>query len=214
MTDEVKMTAFIAGLGIIQTILLRKINYKILAIFLLFIIIPTLSVFITVILHGDVEVGTKQVFLRFINTSKEAIELATYLSVRSVSLSVLSVVAVLGVKYERLVISMMQNVKLPVIIGYPLIAAFNAFFHLKIEFERIVMITKMRKGKKINPFLLLFPLLVSTIRYANQIGLSLESRGLNKNKSFYNNYKISRIDFFLLTLFFVEAVVFEVIVFV
>ncbi len=203
--DPLKLMS-ISLIGISHILILRKINLKFLFLFLIMLILPTISIFITVILHGKIESGTSFLFLGKFKTTHEAVELAIFLSTRSVSLSLLSVVAVLGIHYDRFVLSLMQNLKLPVFIGYPLLAAFNAFLHLKKEFERIVMITKMRHQKIINPFLLLFPLLVSTIRYANQVGLSLESRGLVRDKSFLRTYKFNKWDYLLIFIFLIEAI--------
>ncbi len=178
---------FIAMLIISQLFLLLhgKPNSGLFLKLFLLLMIPTISVFITAIVNtADKE--QSEVVYRIANYPiyKLAFDNAIHLTLRSFCMSIISLTYVTSIKYNKLVLSLMQNFKMHTNIGYSLLAAFNAFYHLKSEFYRIKLINKFRSGKNVNSIKMLFPLLVSAGRYSSQAGLSLASRGLNKDKTF------------------------------
>jgi energy-coupling factor transporter transmembrane protein EcfT len=159
----------------------QKLFYKL----LLFLLIPSASVFISALINTA---GMKETPIlwesRYLTVYTLGWENAIHLTLRSFCMSVISLSYVLSLRYDRLVYALMQNLRLNTNIGFSLLASFNAFYHLKEEFVRIRLINKMRFGKRVNPFRMLFPLLVGAGRYASQAGLSLESRGLSKQRTY------------------------------
>lgn len=185
ISENIYLNISILILAFLNILFLRKINFKYLLYFLLIIILPTLSVFITVLIYTKGADATPVIgyFLGF-GIRELALENALFLSVRAFSLSMVSFLFLLAIQYDALVFSLMQNIKLPVSIGYSLLATFNAFKYMKDEFLRIQLAYKMRFLKRRFPLSLIFPILVSASRYAHYAGLSLESRGLNNKKTF------------------------------
>jgi energy-coupling factor transport system permease protein len=114
-----------------------------------------------------------------------------FLTVRTFVLSFISVSYLLGIDYDDFVYSLMQNLKLPVSIGFALLATFNAFSFMRQEFQRIRLAYKMRFQKKKLSLLLIFPVLVSAGRYAYYAGLSMESRGLQAERTYLRKHKFT-----------------------
>lgn len=111
------------------------------------------------------------------------------LIVRLTSLSFISFIYVLHMPHEETLNELMQRKLLPITIGFAILATLNAFIYLKNEYNKIQIAYKMRFGKNhISPKLIL-PLLVSASRYAHHLSLSMHSRGLNKNRTFFQNIK-------------------------
>jgi energy-coupling factor transporter transmembrane protein EcfT len=75
--------------------------------------------------------------------------------------------------------------------GYPLLIAMNSILLFKEEFDRIKLSAKFRGLGLKDRLFALFPLLVFAIRHSQRGSLSLVTRGLNPNKSFYFGYEIS-----------------------
>ncbi len=103
---------------------------------------------------------------------------------RMFAISVSSILFFSVINFETLILYCMQKLKLPVILGYPLISAVNTFKNFKEEFMRINNAYLMRYGKRFVSFKIIYPLLISATRYAFHNGLSMECRGLNKNKTY------------------------------
>ncbi len=176
---------------------------------LAFLLIPTLSVFVTALVNTADKEQTQVLYrLGNIVIYTAAWENAIRLTVRSFCMSMISLTYVTSIQYNKLVVSLMQNFKLHTHIGYSLLAAFNAFYHLKDEYKRIRLINKQRFGKKTKSIKLIFPLLVSAGRYSSQAGLSLSSRGLNQDKTFLLEVKWKLVD----TLYIMSALVVTVVV--
>ncbi|MBN2830428.1 MAG: hypothetical protein JXR56_08925 [Candidatus Cloacimonetes bacterium] len=174
----------------------QKLFYKL----LLFLLIPAISVFISALINTE---GMKESPIiwenRYLTLYTKGWDNAIHLTLRSFCMSVISLSYVLSIKYDKLVYSLMQNLKLSTNIGFSLLASFNAFYHLKDDFVRIRLLNRMRFGKRVNPFRMLFPLLVGAGRYASQAGLSLESRGINKQRTYLVSVPWKAIDTALLT---------------
>lgn len=174
----------------------QKLFYKL----LLFLIIPTISVFISALVNTA---GMKETPILWsgsiITVYEKGWDNAIHLTIRSLCMSIISLSYVLSLKYDKLVYALMQNLKLSPNIGFSLLASFNAFYHLKEDFIRIRLINRMRFGKRVNSFKILFPLLVGAGRYAAQAGLSLDSRGINRDRTYYEITTWKLIDTLLLT---------------
>ena len=187
------------GLALVNLLLWRRINIKHLIVMILFLIIPLFSVFITILLYtkgasSTALIGSCCGFPIY----QLAWDTAIFLTARAFSLTVISFIFLLAINSDGLVFSLMQNLKLPVSIGYALLATFNAFIYMKDEFLRIRLAYRMRFQKQIFPMKLLIPILVSASRYAHYAGLSLESKGLQQKKTYTEIHKWQKIDWIIL----------------
>ena len=199
LTSNIHLSLIILAASFINLLLLNRLKYKLLPYFLLIIILPVISVFITTLIYAK-PASTSLIMLSIgkLHITKSVLNTAMFLSVRTFTLSFISFSYLIGIQYDKLVLSMMQNLKLPVSVGYSLLSTFNAFYHMKSEFIRIKQAYMMRFKKKKPSLLLLFPMIVSAARYAYYAGLSLESRGLNKDKTYIIQIKITKRDFIFL----------------
>lgn len=188
----------ICSVAFLNLILVRKLNYKYLGLFLLILAIPLISVFVSVLINSKLTANS-QVLLSLGGWEiyDTAWHNAVFLTVRTFVLSFISVSYLLGIEYDDFVYSLMQNLKLPVSIGFALLATFNAFSFMHKEFQRIKLAYKMRFQKKILSLLLVFPVLVSAGRYAYYAGLSMESRGLQRDRTYLRKLKFNKRDFSL-----------------
>jgi len=178
--------------------LIRKLNYRFLGLFLLVLAIPLVSVFISVLINSKLTASSQVLFeLGSLQIYDTAWHNAVFLTVRTFVLSFISVSYLLGIDYDDFVYSLMQNLKLPVSIGFALLATFNAFSFMRQEFQRIRLAYKMRFQKRKMPLLLIFPVLVSAGRYAYYAGLSMESRGLRSERTYLRKQSFSITDLFL-----------------
>ena len=201
VTSNIYLSLMILAVSFINLLLLKRLKYKLLPYFLLIIILPVISVFITTLIYAK-PLSTSHIIFSMgkLHITKSVLNTALFLSVRTFALSFISFSYLIGIEYDKLVLSMMQNLKLPVSVGYSLLSTFNAFYHMKSEFIRIKQAYMMRFKKKKPSLLLLFPMIVSAARYAYYAGLSLESRGLNKHKTYIIQIEITKRDFIFLAI--------------
>ena len=195
ISENILLNFSVLLLAFLNIIIFRKINFRHLGFLFLFLIIPSFSLFITVLIYAkgaenSAIVGT---ILGF-KIRSLALTNALFLASRAFCLSMISFVFLLSIRYDALVFALMQNLKFPISVGYSLLATFNAFAHLKDEFFRIQLAYKMRFLKRIFPLKLLLPILVSASRFAFSVGLSMESRGLNKQKTFSELHRWRKFD--------------------
>ncbi len=189
LTENEILVIFLTIMAISNLIIIKRFKYKIITYFVLMMLIPLLSVFFTTLFYTKDITNSEAInFFNFIKTNKYSLHLAIFLVIRTLSLSLISFSYMICLEYDKLIVSLIQNFKLPVTVGYSLLVTFNAFFHLKEEYFRIKNAYLMRFSKRKITFLLLFPIIVSAARYAYYAGLSLESRGLNGNKTFLEKF--------------------------
>ncbi len=185
LSSNWKLNLILLALAMINLIFVRTIRFRYLAYFLLVMIFPLISLFITVLLYTK-GASASPICCTILGFSirEMALSNAIYLTTRAFALSTVSFTFLTAIRYDALVFAMMQVFKLPPAIGYSLLATFNAFLYMKDEFLRIRLAWRNRFGKNRFPLSLIFPVLVSASRYAHYAGLSLECRGLNKDKSY------------------------------
>jgi energy-coupling factor transporter transmembrane protein EcfT len=75
--------------------------------------------------------------------------------------------------------------------GYPILLALNSIALFKEEYDRIKINARLRDLPFKDQFMLFFPLLVFAIRHSQRGALSLVTRGLNQQKTFYFSYGLS-----------------------
>lgn len=161
---------FIISLTCIMLWISNKFKFKLFIITLLFLLPTCLSLYWANVIFNVATSG----------------DLALLLSVRIVAITVSSVMFASAINFEELLLYLMQHLRLPVVLGYSLLAAINAITNLKDEYNRIKNAHLMRYASKLKVYSpsILYPMLISASRYAFYTGLSMECRGLNSNKSF------------------------------
>ena len=105
-------------------------------------------------------------------------------------LSLVSMCSTYAIIYTKVILYLIIHKGLKVIMGYPLLIALNSILLFKEEFDRIRLSARFRGLGWWDRLFVLFPLLVFAIRHSQRGSLSLVTRGLNPNKSFYFGYEI------------------------
>lgn len=105
-------------------------------------------------------------------------------------LSLVSMCSTFAIIYTKVILYLIIHKGLKVIMGYPLLIALNSILLFKEEFDRIRLSARFRGLGWWDRLFILFPLLVFAIRHSQRGALSLVTRGLNPNKSFYFGYEI------------------------
>lgn len=98
------------------------------------------------------------------------------------------------ISYTKVILYLIIHKGLKVVMGYPLLIALNSILLFKEEFDRIRLSARFRGLGWWDRLFVLFPLLVFAIRHSQRGSLSLVTRGLNPNKSFYFGYELSARD--------------------
>lgn len=152
----------------------RKINWKALIIFIIT-LLPTLLAFYI----------SSRLFANDISNVTSTHMNSSILSVRLFSLAIVSFMYILHLPKEQFVLNLIQRKILSVNIGFALLAVFNAFAELRKEFNKIRLAYKMRFAKNSYSPKILLPLMVSAARYAHTLSISMYTRGINQNRSYY-----------------------------
>jgi hypothetical protein len=113
---------------------------------------------------------------------------------RLMSLSSLSLLSMRQFDYCHLIYFFMKKRILSPIFGHTLILSFNSLYRLANDFNEIRLVAKNRSYKVYQYPVLILPLMVSSIRYAQRASLSLMCRNIHRDKDFYFDYSIKKID--------------------
>ena len=105
-------------------------------------------------------------------------------------LSLVSMCSTYAINYTKVILYLIIHKGLTVSAGYPLLIALNSILLFQEEFGRIRLSARFRGLGMWDRLFVLFPLLVFAIRHSQRGALSLVTRGLNPNKSFYFSYEI------------------------
>jgi len=105
-------------------------------------------------------------------------------------LSFVSMCSSYAIIYTKVILYLIIHKGLKVVMGYPLLIALNSILLFKEEFDRIRLSARFRGLGWWDRIFVLFPLLVFAIRHSQRGSLSLVTRGLNPNKSFYFGYEL------------------------
>lgn len=149
-----------------------KIKWKSLAIFALTLIPALLSFYISTRL--------------FMNNLNESGVNGLTLTTRLFSLAIVSYLYATHLPQESLINNLMQRKILSINIGFAFLAVFNAFEQFGKEFHKIQLAYRMRFGKLCLSPKIIFPLFVYAARYAHCLTISMYTRGINNNRSFYD----------------------------
>lgn len=144
----------------------------------------------------------EQITLGPISFYKAALKSGLFNFFRLFLLSLISMCSTYVIIYTKVIMYLIIHKGLKVMLGYPLLIALNSILLFKEEFDRIRLSAKFRGLGWWDRLFILFPLLVFAIRHSQRGSLSLVTRGLNPNKSFYFGYDILPSDRKWLFLFF------------
>ena len=132
---------------------------------------------------------------------RSSLEKALASMIRLFFVSFLSMASGAAIDYAKVVLYLIVHKGLKLFWGYPLLLAMNSVALFKVEFERIRINAKLRNLPRRDQLSLFFPLLVFAIRHSQRGALSLVTRGLNHQKTFYFSYDLSNQDRFNLIYF-------------
>lgn len=118
-------------------------------------------------------------------------------------ISLLSMSASIAIDFTKVILYLMVHKGLRLFWGYPMLLAINSIAQFKEEFERIKINARFRDLPFKDQFFVFFPLLIFAIRHSQRGALSLVTRGLNHQKSFYFSYALSIHDKKLFVLFWI-----------
>ena len=116
-------------------------------------------------------------------------------------LMTISMSSLLVIDYSHLVLYLISEKKLSVHFGYPLLLALNSISLFKKEFQRINIMAISRGLSFYERSMMLFPLLVFAVRHAERGSMSLVTRGIHSERTFYYNYGVTKKDNFLMFFF-------------
>ncbi len=134
-------------------------------------------------------------YLLFGNTLySKTVEHALQMSLKLFFVTLLSMSSGVVVNHSKVILYLMVDKRLKLSWGYPILLSINSISLFKDEFERIKINAKIRNLPFLDRLNILFPLLVFAIRHSQRGALSLVTRGLDENKSFYFSYTTSTID--------------------
>lgn len=122
-------------------------------------------------------------------------------------LSLVSMSSTYAIIYTKVILYLIIHKGLKVFMGYPLLIALNSILLFKDEFDRIRLSARFRGLGWWDRIFVLFPLLVFAIRHSQRGSLSLVTRGLNPNKSFYFGYDLVPSDQKWLRVFFLGLII-------
>lgn len=120
--------------------------------------------------------------------------------------SFISMASVYALSYEKVILWMLQSRMISTQVGYPILIALNAISLFKSEFQKMKMSLRLRGIKHFQFIYTLFPLLVFSVRQSQRGALSLITRGMNQNKTYYFDYSIKKNDMMLLVVMFIYIV--------
>lgn len=106
-------------------------------------------------------------------------------------ITIVSMSSTYTIIYTKVILYLIIHKGLKVFMGYPLLIALNSILLFKDEFDRIRLSARFRGLGWWDRLFVLFPLLVFAIRHSQRGSLSLVTRGLNPNKSFYFGYDLN-----------------------
>lgn len=134
---------------------------------------------------------------------KSSVDKAFMTMMKLFMVSFLSICSSSAIDYTKVILHLIVHKGLKLIWGYPFLLAINSITLLRDEYERIRLNAHLRQLPFKDKIFLFFPLLVFAIRHSQRGALSLVTRGLNDQKTFYFSYDLTWTDKNRFTLFWV-----------
>lgn len=146
--------------------------------------------------------GMSYFLLSRLHPGKDAtMEKSIHTMIRLFTVTLVSMSSGSVINYTNVVLHLIVHKGLKLFWGYPLLLALNSIALFKEEYDRIKINAKLRDLPMLDKIMVFFPLLVFAIRHSQRGALSLVTRGLTKEKSFYFSYDVSRRDKKILLIF-------------
>lgn len=162
----------------------------------------SLSLFVISILYPSAALKTGEIYkIGTLNIYRTSLLKATHTMIRLFLVSFLSMSSGMAINYTKVVLHLVVHKGLKLFWGYPFLLALNSIVLFKKEFERIRINARLRDLPLRDKVSLFFPLLIFAIRHSQRGALSLVTRGLNDQKSFYFTYALSSTDKLWLKIF-------------
>jgi energy-coupling factor transporter transmembrane protein EcfT len=195
-----RRAALAAGIVLVEHVLLRRINPLLVFRALPFVVLPAVSLLATA--AAGTPQGERVAALGPLSLHAGNVRTALELFSRTAALSFISLLFFHRMDFYRLLVQLMSAFRLNPEIGYSISAAVNAFPFLLDEYRRIRIAGKMKGHGGFTPL----PLLVSAGRYAFQLSLSMQSRGLRAERTYLREEHVSVADAILILLNLLVAV--------
>lgn len=191
-SNSIMLDFMLLGLTLLNLVCMVKLKIRYIIYFILLLIPGQCSIFIMTLIfsnhHSTNYIDWIWQFFH-LKIAYPVLKDAIFLSSRVFCLSLISFMWVIHIDFEQAILYLMQIKWLNITIGYSLFAMVNAFKFMQKEFKRILIAYRMRKLKFEFLLRIIYPLMVSATRYAHCVSLSMESRGLNKDKTFIVSVK-------------------------
>lgn len=153
------------------------------------------SLFVINILYPADALKSGHVFhLMKINIYEKSLDKALHTMLKLFFVTVVSMSSSAVIDYTKVILHLIVHKGLKLFWGYPVLLALNSIALFKTEFERIKINAHLRDLPLKDKIFIFFPLLVFAIRHSQRGALSLVTRGLNHQKSFYFSYGLSSQD--------------------
>lgn len=205
---------------VLATFAFGKVSFKKWLLVLLPFLLVAFGYFWTFIVFGDEEfkTGSKVIaHVWFITVTETTLQNGLSLALRVLGFASLSLLFIFTTDKTELMLSLMQQCKLPPKFAYGILAGYRFLPQMKDEFQTIQNAHRIRGIKRATTLKdrihqlkrYIIPLLASAIRKAERTALAMESKGFTgaKGRVFYKTTSIKKKDaIFLLSTFLVMAI--------
>lgn len=161
------------------------------------------------LLKGMEQAGSDVTILMF-GYTRAALQTVLALGLRILAISLATLSFVITTNPNDLVLSLILQLRVPIVHGYAALAAYRFLPTLQDEAKGIRLAQEIRgvewnKGlinRMMSPFRLMLPMLALAARKGERVALAMDSRGLgaNRTRTFYKRTTISRRDIVFLVL--------------
>ncbi len=156
-------------LTIFTSLLRKKFNF--------YILLTNIGLFVATFLSLSI--------MNKIFTTNDYNKLQLTLYITSISFISMSFISMINI--EQLLFYLMQKYRILIPLLYPILIANNAVIKFIHEYKTINYIHKMRYNNQLFSLRIINNLLISAIRYAINMGIVLELKNLNNQKTFVND---------------------------
>lgn len=186
---------------------------------IVFYVLPTtLTIIVMNLLYPNVNTFSNLEEIKILNISiyKEALNNGINIFFKLFCIAVISISSISLIDIFELFYTLTIYFGLSKKITYPFFIAINSIYNIKNEYERIIIVRKLRKIKNYNIFTLFLPILVFAIRFSERSSMALIAKGFDnnvKNFYFYENFNKSIFNKALIFSFFI-FIIYIVLVFI
>ena len=172
--------------------------------------VSTSFVVFMLLLKGMEQAGS-DVYILMFGYTRSALQTILALGVRILAISLATLSFVITTNPNDLVLSLILQLRVPIVHGYAALAAYRFLPTLQDEAKGIRLAQEIRgvewnkglKSRLLSPFRLMMPMLTLAARKGERVALAMDSRGLgaSRTRTFYKRTSITRRDIVFLSLF-------------